>query len=75
MVLDLAGILFVPIADRVVVFAEDVITFVFGTGAVAVALVVLDAEVAGFLAVKVAPVAVGVGDTGYPAPKFSIPIW
>jgi len=62
-VLDLAGI-FVPIPDRVVVFAEVVICFVFGTSAVAVALVVLDAEVTGFLAVKVAPVAVGIGEAG-----------
>ena len=46
------------------VFAEVVICFVFGTSAVAVALVVLDAEVTGFLAVKVAPVAVGLGEAG-----------
>ena len=50
MVLHLARILFVPIPDRVVVFAEVVICFVFGTSVVAVALVVLDTEVAGFLA-------------------------
>ena len=64
MVLHLARILFVPIPDRVVVFAEVVICFVFGTSVVALALLVLDAEVAGFLAVKVAPVAVGIGEAG-----------
>jgi len=49
-VLNHAGILFVPLPDRVVAFADDVICFVFRTSVIAVVLVELDAEAAGFLA-------------------------